>query len=73
MFSLQVQLPSGNKDFEFRVYDNTLLSSLLTGNRVLGGHGGIEADSLASVRLANKIWKESLSKRLVWTMTKGPI
>jgi hypothetical protein len=68
---LQVQLPSGNADFEFKVYDNPLLSTLLTINRVLGGHGGLAADILASVRLANKLWKANLPKRLVWSMTEG--
>ena len=48
-----------------------MLSTLLTGSRVLGGHGGLEADSLASVRLASKLLKENLLKRLVWTMTEG--
>ena len=68
---MQVHLASGNEDFEFRVYENTLLSTRFTGRLVLGCHGGLEADSLASVCLANKIWKEGLSKRLVWTMTDG--
>ena len=69
---MQVQLPSGNEDLEFRAYDETLLSTL-TGSRGLGGPslGGLEAESVASLRLGNTLWKESLSKRCVWAMTEG--
>ena len=70
---MQVQLPSGNEDLEFRVYGHTLLSTFLTGNRVPEGHGGLVADNLASVRLANKSWKERLSKLFGVDHDQGPL
>ena len=74
MLGWQLQLPSGSEDLEFRVYDNTLLSTALHPRHKQPNywiHGVLEANNLASVRLVNKLWKESLSKRLVGTMTEG--
>ena len=69
---VQVQMPSGNECVEFRVYDKTVLSAILACTRLPEGYGGLDAENLASVRLANKFWKESLPKRLMWAMTEGP-